>query len=123
MGIDIYMKWHEHEKEKQLTGFEVSGRAGSHGYLREAYHGGPYAMKVLLHECWEQEQPEDRLSFSAATLRERLPDAIDAAVIRYKLIYNEDDASEMAEALTQFVELAERKEKETGQPVTVYASY
>lgn len=57
------------------------------------------------HECWEQEQPKDRLPFSAATL---LLAAIDA--VRHRLVYNTDDASDTIEALTEFVELKERTE-------------
>lgn len=69
----------------------------------------------------EQEQPKDRLPFSAATLHERLLAAIDA--VHHRLVCNTDDASDTIEASTEFVELAERKEKEIGEPVTIYASY
>ena len=108
MGIDIYMKWRqqtEDEYANQFMGFEVSGRAGS--------AGKPAPMP--------RRQPKDRLPFSAATLRERLLAAIDA--VRHRLVYNTDDASDRIEASTEFVELAERKEKEIGEPVTIYVSY
>jgi hypothetical protein len=53
MGIDVYAKWDgqtEDEKKAQITGFSIV--AGEVGYLREAYHGGPYATKVLFPECF-----------------------------------------------------------------------
>lgn len=118
MGIDIYMKWRqqtEDEYANQFMGFEVSGRAGSAGKLTTA------APMPQRHECWEQEQHKDRLPFSAATLHERLLAAIDA--VRHRLVYNTDDSSDTIEASTEFVELVERKEKEIGEPVTIYASY
>ena len=54
MGIDIYMHWRgqtEAEKQVQYTGMSVVH--GHVGYLREAYHGGPYATKVLLPESFD----------------------------------------------------------------------
>ena len=54
MGIDIYMDWDnqtEEEKKAQLTGFDIG--AGSVGYLREAYHGSPYATHYLVKEAFE----------------------------------------------------------------------
>src|SRR5665213_1209510 len=54
MGIDIYAEWHgmsDAEKKAQVTGFSVEH--GHVGYLREAYHGEPYATHVLLAESFE----------------------------------------------------------------------
>lgn len=56
MGIDVYLHWDgmtKEEYEKQLKGFDV--RLGHLGYLREAYHGGPYITKMLFPEFWENE--------------------------------------------------------------------
>lgn len=53
MGIDLYAKWDgvtEAEAEAQITGFSVT--AGSVGYLREAYHGGPYVTAWLAPEAF-----------------------------------------------------------------------
>ena len=58
MGIDIYMKWEgqtEEEERAQITGFEVSGRAGGVGYLREAYHGAPYATMFFVGEAFGED--------------------------------------------------------------------
>lgn len=54
MGIDIYAKWDgktEAEYEAQITGFDTT--AGSAGYLREAYHGGPYVTNWLMPEAFQ----------------------------------------------------------------------
>ena len=53
MGIDIYARWEgqtEAEKEAQYTGFSTT--AGAVGYLREAYHGGPYVTQWLMPEAF-----------------------------------------------------------------------
>jgi len=55
MGIDIYAEWRgmtEEESNAQITGFDAA--AGHVGYLREAYHGEPYATRVLVPEAFEQ---------------------------------------------------------------------
>ena len=49
VGIDIYLRWErmtEAEREAQQFGFSVIH--GHVGYLREAYHGAPYATHVLI---------------------------------------------------------------------------
>lgn len=54
MGIDVYARWEgmtEGEKQAQYTGFSTTD--GHVGYLREAYHGGPYGAEVLFPECWD----------------------------------------------------------------------
>ena len=59
MGYDIYLRWPgqtEDEIGAQRLGFEVSGRAGSLGYLREAFHGSIYATQ---HFVWEAHCMED----------------------------------------------------------------
>lgn len=108
MGIDIYMAWPgqtEEERQAQYTGFSIC--AGERGYLREAYHGPPYATPVLVPECWDDEaavfnakgerRPEDLqpsednddyhqyhyAKIPVATLRKRLPAAIAATRERY----------------------------------------
>ena len=60
MGIDIYMRWDgmtEEDRDKQITGFDAT--VGEVGYLREAYHGGPYATRYLVEEAFE-DSPEGR---------------------------------------------------------------
>ena len=71
MGIDIYLKWKNMDKDaakNQITGFSTT--AGDRGYLREAYHGGPYATKILVREAFESDDGEAKIP--AATLRMRL---------------------------------------------------
>ena len=67
MGIDLYARWDgmtEAEAEAQITGFSIT--AGSVGYLREAYHGGPYVTAWLA--------PEGEL----ARILRRVADDVDA---------------------------------------------
>ena len=191
MGIDVYMHWKgktAEDKQAQITGF--SATSGDVGYLREAYHGGPYVTHYLCAEAFnDDEQPEGYKGepIPAETLRKRLPKAVALAMVREAKVYgkgsnpgvieipdneNLDDSasilklctSAMAEgsrvgqtqgeselvalehlparwqdvveqaiknrklpetalAFVDFVELAERKEAETGEAVLVYASY
>jgi hypothetical protein len=121
MGIDIYMRWDgqtEAEEKAQYTGFSV--QHGHVGYLREAYHGGPYATKVLVGEAWNDDK-----AIPAATLRERLPATLKTVAERSEKVYGDRldiDTSPVAKAFVDFVELAERKERETGKPVTIHVS-
>ena len=124
MGIDMYLEWEgmtEDDTKAQYTGFEVSGKAGVAGYLREAYHGGPYATQVLAPECWKTE--DQRTTLDAQTLRKRLPQAIATAHDRAQKVYDAPSHPEMEAALTAFVERAERMQEQTGRPVRVIASY
>jgi hypothetical protein len=94
------------------------------GYLREAYHGEPYATRFL---CPEVFGPETATAaIPAARLRERLPQALLFAEERERRIYRETDPKAIADVVrsfTDFVELAEAKERATGEPCTVTASY
>lgn len=175
MGIDVYLKWDgmtEKDTQTQITGWSTV--AGGVGYLREAYHGGPYATKLLVREAFESETCEAEIP--AAVMRERLthvteparncdrghqlatmfahvmrmmaeinggtpihivggpvapaytePMTVEEAVYeRCMKLYPEDGkqhAKEVVKSFRDFVTLAERKEKETGKPCTVYASY
>lgn len=71
MGIDIYLEWEnmdEESKKSQVTGFCTT--AGHVGYLREAYHGGPYATRILVREAFESESCSAQIP--AAVMKERL---------------------------------------------------
>ena len=149
MGIDIYMTWDdmtEDEVEDQFTGFDTT--AGSAGYLREAYHGEPYATEVLVPDAFQWTENINRLMVNAGhngselddnlmnllsrgvpmqakALRERLPDALRKAQERIDKIYPDtptDLAEKQLQAYTDFVELAEAKQAE-GKNIYVYASY
>jgi hypothetical protein len=168
MGIDVYMSWPHQtktEREAQMTVFSVED--GHLGYLREAYHGGPYATVALLPEGFVG---DGEVEIKATILRRRLAGSVFVALAREQLVYGEMGdakrnetigeaierifnkeirdrrATEIAASLSNeqrraveqmiatrnlpkvalafvdFVELAERKEKETGQPVTITVS-
>lgn len=125
MGIDIYAEWKgqtKEEKEAQVTGFSVVH--GNVGYLREAYHGEPYATRFLVREAFESKT--GRAAICANVLRARLPETLDLVEERQREVYNETDSREIAKvkrSFTDFVELCEEKERETGEPVTIIASY
>jgi len=183
MGIDIHLEWEgkdERPKDDQLSaGFSTT--AGHTGYLREAYHGGPYATQILVKEAFES--ANQRAQIPAAIMLKRLttkskaakncnaghamammlskilqaavvqdPEQITAALqkqlaetdldipesttpamsveaavyARCMRLYpgrGDEHAKDVVQSFRDFVELAERKEKETGKPCTVYASY
>lgn len=169
MGIDIYLEWDnmdEENKKAQVTGFSTT--AGHVGYLREAYHGGPYATRILVREAFDAEECSAQIP--AAVMKERLTSVtepttafngghyVSAAVVdmlknalagesepqpvatdttrpmtvyeaiveRYSNLYP-DSAAEyiprVMKSFYDFVALAEEKEKQTGKPCTVIASY
>lgn len=174
MGIDIYLRWRKQtkaEKEAQIKcGFSTT--SGHLGYLREAYHGGPYATRLLVREAFEAKKC--RAMIPAEVMLERLthvtepamgknmghmmaemivnhlglhfgeaagaadtlnqiksgettPMTVEEAVqMRCERLYPEGGkkhAQEVLQSFRNFVLLAARKEKETGQPCIVYASY
>ena len=128
MGIDIYARWPaqtEAEKEAQCTGFSIEH--GHVGYLREAYHGEPYATRVLVPEAFDHETHPEGAPIQAATLRERLPDTLATATRRQQLVYKEGPDNNttriVLQSFSDFVELCERKERETGEPCSIVASY
>lgn len=89
MGIDIYLRWHgqdEAEEKAQHTGF--STEAGDVGYLREAYHGGPYVTKYFLSEAFNA--PEHEAEIPAHVLKARVPMAVAMAIYRNAKLYHDD---------------------------------
>lgn len=125
MGIDIYARWSGQtvtEREAQMTGF--SAVHGHVGYLREAYHGEPYATKHLVREAFESKTA--RANIPAAVLQERLPQTLALAAERERKVYKQSDPEAVAETLksfSDFVALCAAKEAETGKPVEIVASY
>ena len=123
MGIDIYAKWDRmsmKDEAAQITGFSVEH--GHVGYLREAYHGEPYATKVLVPEAFE----DGRAHICAGTLQKRLPDALHVAETRERQVYGVTDAEDIERVLKSyrdFVALCARKEQETGIPCLIVASF
>lgn len=121
MGIDVYLRWDgqtKGEEEAQYTGFSTTH--GHVGYLREAYHGGPYATRVLMPEGFG-DLDGDGATISSATLRERLPAALEACRERCRKNYGEDPAPECLQAFENFVALHEKLEA-TGKNPRVIVS-
>ena len=123
MGIDIYMRWEgmtEADREKQITGFDAT--VGDVGYLREAYHGGPYATKYLVEEAFEDGAGD--VHIPAKELRERLPLTKDIVIQRAKEVYKEEltEDDEIVKSFENFVKLGEALEADGRKP-TIYASY
>ena len=126
MGIDIYAVWKgqtEAEKTAQY-GCAFSSVGGHTGYLREAYHGVPYATKFLCREAFES--ATCRAPISAEVLHARLPETLRLAEERERQVYEETDEHEIElvrQSFRDFVALCEAKEQETGEPVAIVASY
>lgn len=123
MGIDIYARWNDQtqsQKKKQITGFSVTH--GDVGYLREAYRGEPYATRYLCSEAFDQ----DEAKIPAKVLRERLPHTLELVEQRERMVYKQTSKKEIdkiKKSFVEFVKLCERKEKQTGEPCTILASY
>jgi hypothetical protein len=81
MGIDIYLEWDGQEEERKAAQGDKpnlwSTTEGHVGYLREAYHGGPYATKILVREAFESETC--KAAIPAAVMRARLTEVSAAA--------------------------------------------
>jgi len=124
MGIDIYLRWKgmlPEERDGQITGFDVT--KGDVGYLREAYHGGPYATQFFVKEAFDA---RGEAKINAETLKERLPRTIDLVKRREMEVYGRKevgDDSPVVQSFVNFAELAEMKEKASGEPCTIIASY
>jgi hypothetical protein len=124
MGIDIFAKWDGMSQAEEDEQHRAVFRAdlGRLGYLREAYHGEPYATKVLVPEAFE----ELRVPIYAARLEDRLPATLVVAEAREREIYGVTDQAEIDRVLNSyrdFVALCARKETETGEPCLIVASY
>ena len=148
MGIDIYMHWDDmtdDEKQAQYTGFATAGNVG---YLREAYHGGPYATQTLVPEAFEwtekiaalmesaetagSELPDDLIDLltrgvpmQAETLQDRLGETVLRVRERIDKVYpmtSPEDADLVVSSYISFVDLALAKQAE-GKCIYVYASH
>jgi len=90
-------------------------------YLREPYHGEPYATRYLCAEAFHTGEAH----IPAEILRERLPETLRLAEFRERTLYHSTDADIEAvkESYRKFVALCEAKEKETGESVLIIASH
>jgi hypothetical protein len=126
MGIDIYARWESMTPQEEAAQLKVwtSIEGGDVGYLREAYHGEPYATRVLVEEAFLH--AHGRASIAAELLQDRLPEVLELAERREREVYNETDPAEIERVLKSyrdFVALCARKEAETGQACLIYASW
>lgn len=121
MGIDIYARWKNQsvEAKQAQTAAWFSTVAGDRGYLREAYHGEPYATRFLCAEAFATGEAR----ISTAILRGRLPHAIALVEERERKLYggNEANIEAVKKSYRDFVQLCEEKEQETGEPVQIIA--
>ncbi|HXT13094.1 MAG TPA: hypothetical protein VN873_16160 [Candidatus Angelobacter sp.] len=85
MGIDIYAMWKGQSvgERRQQTSQWLSAMAGNEGYLREAYHGGPYATMFLCAEAFRTGSAQ----IPASVLHERLPHALVLAEERVEALH------------------------------------
>ena len=131
MGIDVYARWRgqtAEEKQAQITGFSIAH--GHVGYLREAYHGEPYATQALVPEAFNETLmrafPEG-VPVSAESLRTRLPAVLEIAVQRESEIYGHDredeDTKTVLKSFRDFVSLCEERENATGEACCIVASF
>lgn len=123
MGIDIYAHWRDQSEAEQTAQNKVllSTVHGRKGYLREAYHGGPYATRHLCPEAfWEGGS-----HVWAAVLKKRLPQALVLTEERLRTLYKSSDVEieKVKQSFRDFVALCEEKEKETGEPVLIVADF
>jgi hypothetical protein len=124
MGIDIYARWKGQtpkQRQEQMTGFSTAH--GHVGYIREAYHGNPYATHYMFQEVFAQ---KGAAKIPAKLLRERLPRTLEIIEEREKRIYKqmrEDQIDRIKKSFIDFVKLCELKEKKTGEPCTIVADY
>ena len=123
MGIDIYAMWKGQsvaERRKQEAKW-LSDIAGQAGYLREAYHGEPYATKFLCSEAFSTGSAQ----IPAKVLKERLPLAVLMVEERQRKLYetNQVEIEDVKQSFRDFVRLCEQKEQETGEPVLIIASF
>ena len=124
MGIDVYLKWDGmtgDEEHAQCTGFSTV--SGDVGYLREAYHGQPYATHELIVEEWDDE-PEDGWAIPNVELIRRLPKIMEACIERHKKIYHssDEDIVQYCKAYIDFINLHNAMEK-AGRNPRIHISY
>ena len=127
MGIDVYLKWDtmadEDHKAQLGKGFQTN--IGNTGYLREAYHGEPYATQMLVPEAFDEKNSGEDVPIFAKEMEARLPKVLEKVRERYTKIYEaeEDEIKTAQKSFSDFVKLAKLKEEQNKEPCKVYASY
>jgi hypothetical protein len=123
MGIDIYARWRgmtDAERQAQEEAW-LSTTSGNVGYLREAYHGEPYATRHLCKEAFTHGEA----FIHSAVLWERMDETLRLAEIRERTIYHSDEKhiAEVKQSFRHFVALCGEKERETKAEVIIVASF
>jgi hypothetical protein len=116
MGIDIYAE------SRVMTNAEKEAQVCCLGFLHETHHSGPYAIKVLAPEAFEERYAE----IPAATLQDRLPAALIIAETCQRQEYGVTDPKQIDRVLQRyrdFVALCARWEANTGSPCIITASW
>lgn len=126
MGIDIYARWGgmtAADETAQLKNW-LTANSGDVGYLREAYHGEPYATRVLVAEAFASED-ENGAPIPAAVLKSRLPYVLELVELREKSLYQSspEEIEKIRKSYCDFVALCEKHEAETGEACRIIASY
>lgn len=99
MGIDVFLEWDGQEEERAAANADdkpswFCTTDGHVGYLREAYHGGPYATKLLVREAFEAENC--RAEIPADVMRKRLTELTEP-------VYGADGGHNAAELFSQLL--------------------
>jgi len=87
-----------------------------------AYPGQPFVTRFLFQEAFEAGEAP----IPAATLRERLPEALRLIEQRQRSVYGEASPAAVQrvfDGYTTFIEFCERMERSTGEAVTIVADY
>lgn len=141
MGIDIYAEWGDesfHDRADREVGRpdykadrETAKKqsaliySGANGYLRESYHGRPYATREFVREAFEAKDATARIP--ASVLMGRLEKAAADTIQRYREVYDcEPRSEETLWQMRQFADFARKVaeiERETGVTPNIIASY
>jgi hypothetical protein len=124
MGIDVYLEWKD--KDDSDRGLQTGILAdGACGYLREAYHGEPYATKLLLKEAFQVNYGNDesyRCRIDSEELEARLPEALKLTAERFFNLYKRGDGNamdtlkQMLNEIVDFVDKFKQLEAEEQEP-------
>ena len=110
------------QKDRQITAFDTT--MGRTGYLREAYHGEPYATEKLIPEARNKTLDPSNLQVPNRLLKQRLPSTIKAAIKREQTIYKAKNVtikSPVVKSYIDFVALHEKLEKAGKKPRIFYS--
>ena len=125
MGIDIFAEWDKQSKSKRKTPLDawLATVSADIGYLRESYHGEPYATRFLFAEAFASETGKAQIP--AETLESRLPMALKLVEERARKLYEatDEEVEQEKQSFCDFVELCARKEQETGEAMRIFAWY